>query len=74
MTPFDSHLRTLILSMDGNFKLNNLEKKNDPDDWPLWDGRGILRAREALESHMKEFINIKVEVGILVFGAYKYAH
>ena len=56
------HLRSLFLAMDGNFKLINLQKKNNLNDPSLWNGRGFFRAREALESHMKEFSNIRVEV------------
>lgn len=60
----DRHLRTIFLAMDGNFKLINLEKKNNLNDPSLWNGQGYFRAREPMEEHMKKHYNIKVEVRI----------
>ena len=57
-----SHLRTIFLMMDGNFKLINLTKLNNQAEPSLWDGRGFFRAREALEAHYKEFKDMKIEV------------
>lgn len=48
--------------MDGNFKLINLEKKNNKDDESLWDGRGYFRARKEADAHMEKHYNLKVEV------------
>lgn len=48
--------------MDGNFKLINLEKKNNKDDESLWDGRGYFRARKEADAHMEKHYDLKVEV------------
>lgn len=52
----------MFLMMDGNFKLNNLQKKNSQLDPALWDGRGVFRARGDLEEHYSKFKGIKIEV------------
>lgn len=56
--------------MDGNFKLINLEKKNNLDDPSLWNGRGYFRARKEMEQHMAKHYNIKVEVSSLMLRVY----
>lgn len=55
-----SHQETLFLEMDGNFKLLNLLKNNDPNDSALWDGHGYIRSKSA--EHLSRFGTIAVEV------------
>lgn len=60
------HLNSIFLMMDGNFKLINLEKKNNKLDESLWAGRGYFRSRSDVDAHMEKHYDLKVEVsGIL---------
>lgn len=64
------HLDTLFLCTDGNFKLINLTKKNNAQERSLWDGRGYLCAKLAVDAHANKFDNIHIEVSCLFMRAF----
>lgn len=50
------------ISVDANFHLINLNKKNNPGEKPLWDGRGFIRRQDDLDRHIEKFSSLKEEV------------
>ncbi|KAJ3555786.1 hypothetical protein NP233_g12126 [Leucocoprinus birnbaumii] len=54
----DTHLFTLFLSLDGNFRLQRKRKNNDPNDVALNDGHAYFVEHHAFKAHMG---NVKKE-------------
>lgn len=54
-----SHIYTLFLSTDGNFRLQRKNKNDDPDDYALNDGNGYFVETERYREYQRELGDVK---------------
>ncbi|KAL5512685.1 hypothetical protein ACEPAG_2951 [Sanghuangporus baumii] len=59
----DSFTHAKFLSMDANFHLIGLRKKdrNNQSEEPMWDGRGYVRRQKDIQEHLLRFSHVKEE-------------
>ncbi|KXN84844.1 Transcription elongation factor SPT5 [Leucoagaricus sp. SymC.cos] len=50
---FETHIYTLFVSADGNFRLQRKKKKDDPDDKALLNGHAYFVEQSAYKAHIK---------------------
>ena len=68
--PIYRHVIQLFESLDGNFRLQNKKKNNDPDDVALMEGLGYFPPDPGYHKYLKWVGESKKVGGIVLFGLF----